>query len=656
MKKEKTIQAPKYTDLEREFRKRVIDRMLEAKTMRAQPYPEFDDMDYLTYWKTNAKAANAYLPPKVDEQDVRVTTGTTMEKKNTLLANLLNLNLEPDIEAYDLDDKEFVELGQHMEDMVRKSRKIEEYDTMKRPLFYNEFLAQGCIGIEEEFNEYKIKGKKLGKGFDLSNFEKMKWEDDIDRVYSECSSRIVFGPNLYFGNIREPNIQMQPFIVIRHRYSYAEAKAKYGDWARWENVPEYFTELEASEGSDSLPYNNWTLEEFKDGYVEELRYMDKWSDDFMIFLNGVSMFPVWENGTFPLSGILNDWSYPVSWAVSEPITNFVYGKSIPSKTKVDQALMDEFFKGMVIKTRKSYMPPLANNTGEMLSKRVFWAGNITDDVNPDQIKEIGTNTGISNAEMNFMQYLDSIINKKSVDPIMEGQSGGDRTAREVEEMKKQSMISLGLIIGGVISLENQMTQLRIKNIIKNWTRKMSNGLGDEIYRTISIDTDFEDGTKGIKEIEFIENLPDESQVYAEEKLRKEYKGENVRKVYMNPKVFQEMKLKWYTEINPTQKQSNALRRAQFEETVQKAIAIFAPLGKMPNMEYLAEQWAIHAELDPNKFWQQAQPMETQMGGVEQQQMMATMTQGGGTPGQGQMNGQMMPKALPQPSVNTLQNA
>jgi len=40
----------------------------------------------------------------------------------------LNYNFEADVEAYDDEDREVKEIGQNMEDMIRKSRQLERPD------------------------------------------------------------------------------------------------------------------------------------------------------------------------------------------------------------------------------------------------------------------------------------------------------------------------------------------------------------------------------------------------------------------------------------------------------------------------------------------------------------------------------------------------
>ena len=652
---------PKYNDIEASFRSDIIVSMENAKEQRSQSHVEFDDMDYVTYWTTNAKAANAYIPPKVDEQDVRTTSGTTLEKKNVLLTSILNLNLEPDIEAYDKSDNHIEELGTLMEDLIKKSRKIENYDE-KRIDIYNEFLSQGTVFLEDRYLEFQIPGKDV-ESFGLDDVWGIKWKKKIDKIYKECSSILITGLNVYLGNIREPDIQKQPFIVLRRLISASEAKSIYGKWKRFENVPTKLEKLNSNEKVDNVEYNNWTLESFKKNMVEEVRYMNRWTNDFMILLNGVMMFPVRTDGTYPLSGINNTNLYPIAMGRIEPITNFAYGKSIPSKTKVDQALFDEMLKALVVKTRKSYYPPMANNTGQTLSKRVLWAGNIEDDINPEKLTQIGTNLGVSGPEFNSLGFIKQIIDEKSVAPIMEGMANKERqTAREIIELKQQSMMKMGLAIAGVISLEKQLCKLRLYNILKNWTEPVSKGIegvkGD-LFRTITVDTDFEDGEKGQRIINFTEELPQDDQVFAEEQILKKLKGKNIRKNYINPKMLQNIEYNWNLEITPTPKDTNSLRQAQFEESVQKALAIFAPLGKLPNLDYLASRWATNAGENPDKFWAKAQQQMPQPGQPQGQPQAPNMP--GGQPKVPMPDGKLAAQltggsAMPGPTVNTMSGA
>lgn len=635
------IIAPKYDDLELAFRKRIIEDMNSAKTQREQPYAEFDDQTYLNWRLTNQRARNAYIPPKVNEQDVRTTTGTTREKTNTMLAYLLNLNLTPTVVAYDKNSKKDAEMGAVAGELIIKSYKVEPEDSeTKMMLLCDEFLTHGDVFAEDTPVEFSVPDKEM-KGFG-NKLSDITWVERMEKVSKYLCTHLINGANVYLGNIREPIMENQPFVVIRRLVPRSEAYSIYGDWERWSNVPASLTITE-DDGGNAMEYNNWTLEPFVKGYVEELKYQNKWSNDYMIMLNGVMMFPVGKGddgrpSTVPLSSINGVAEYTIVQGSYEKQPNFAYSVSIPSKTKVDQAVYDEMVKSIVLKTRKSFMPPLANK-GKSLSRKVFYPGTITNDVDPDKIKEIGTNNGVTQSEFQVTQFLKTIIDQKSLNPIMEGQATpGRQTAREILELKQQSMMKAGRTIFGWSSFIRKLSWIRLQSIIFNWTEPVDNtplvdGL-KETYRSISLDTTFEDGNSGERQIQFTTSVPEDGQVAAEEEILSQVAGKKIRKNYINPKLWKAAKYTYFIAVEPTEKDSNILRAARFEETLQKALQIFAPFGKIPNMEYAAERVATLNGENPDKFWQQA---------PNPQQMMAAQVAGqAGEGGQGGPNiGQQM---------------
>jgi len=93
--------------------------------------------------------------------------------------------------------------------------------------------------------------------------------------------------------------------------------------------------------SDAIDYRKWTLENLEKNMVEVIRYQDKWSNEFMIFINGVMMLPV----GFPLTAVSPSGEYFLAKGSSHPISwFFAYSKSLGSKSKVDQAVLDELLE------------------------------------------------------------------------------------------------------------------------------------------------------------------------------------------------------------------------------------------------------------------------------------------------------------------------
>ena len=81
-------------------------------------------------------------------------------------------------------------------------------------------------------------------------------------------------------------------------------------------------------------------------------YQNKWTNEFMIWCNGVMMLPL----GYPLTALNGKCEYTVIKLSVEPISEFFfYSKSIPAKTKVDQAIYDEMYRLMILKFRQSVL-------------------------------------------------------------------------------------------------------------------------------------------------------------------------------------------------------------------------------------------------------------------------------------------------------------
>jgi len=653
-----TIEAPDYTDVEKAFFGMITANLQQASDDREQNHTEFDDKTYTENWEGNAKAANAYIKPRVNATDVRITSGTTHEKENTILSFILNYNFEADVEAYDDEDREVKEIGQNMEDMIRKSRQLERPDyEMKRALILHELLSQGTVFVRDTFKETSIPQRvvdSFGK-----KFSEIKWSDRMEKIEKLCSMEYLTGLNVYLGNVREFFLEAQPFVGIRKLIPRSLAQSIFGDWERWKNVALTKQDLiPSSQDTDSTPYNYWTLVDTDKDMVEVVEYFDKWSNQYMILLNGVMMFPVREGKrgpeTMPLSSINGVSEYPIAKGDIEPISaTFAYSKSIPNKTKVDQQVFDEMMKSIILKTRQSYEPPMANNTGRALSKKIFAPGTIHPDVNPEKLQPIVDTGGVTNGQFAATNFIKSIIDEKSVSPTFEGNPLSKRqTASEINKLQDQSIISLGVTILGVVLLEKKLAQLRLYNILKNWTDPIDTKLvttKDGIkkvnqFREISVDTQFEDGTQGERVISFTEDdLPTPTQINAEKTLLEVINGKKIRKTYINPHVLKSVYYTWYIEIVPTEKETGNLKAAMFEEFMMKSIQIFAPLGMVPNLEYLATRFAELNKENPDKVWSQPQqPQAPQPGGPEQDvtrgDALEQMTAGSKKPALGQMVG------------------
>lgn len=598
-----------YTDEERQYRGQILTEIENARELRDRSHDEFDGMTYLEYYESNAKAARSYNPPKKNKEDVRIVTGTTEEKVSTVLSAALSYNFEPNFEAFDKNDNTVDWLGENMEDMVRKSRELESYDE-KRRLYYKEALDQGDCFVEEIW-EQPVMIEKVMKDdvFGSNRFATYKWIDRIKVLNGEAKTNIIDGRNFYFGNIKQFGFDDQPYLVTREVIHRDIAKLLYGEWERWKYVPEKFGSVIYTEMGGM--YADYTMYEVDQNYVEVIKYQNRSRNEFQIFLNGVMMLPA----QFPLSyvngcdeqGLPN---YNIIRLSINPIGhNFAYSKSIPAKTKVKQAVKDELLRLMVLKTQQSFKPPLANNTGSELSQHILRPGQVTDDIDPELIKPIIPANGVTSSEYNMYSLLSAEIDELSTSKQFSGQEeAGAKTATEVVELRRQSMMKLGSVLWGIIDFERRAAQLRSQTILRYWTEPIDTRIDSErdelekVYRSLSLDTTDKKGEKIRKVIRFSENLSDKYDLYGEAENMKRKTGKKTAIVEIDPILLRAVQYFWKVIIVATEKDTTALDRELLFNDIGVAQKIFEPQGIKLNYEYLKKEVAKVMKRDPEKFF------------------------------------------------------
>lgn len=76
---------------------------------------------------------------------------------------------------------------------------------------------------------------------------------------------------------------------------------------------------------------------------------------------------------------------------------------------------------------------------------------------------------ITNSDTAFIEIVKGIINDKSVDDAFSGEPIGVKTATEMLERKKNTIMKLFALVEGMIEFEEQMSKLRISSIFSKWT-------------------------------------------------------------------------------------------------------------------------------------------------------------------------------------------
>lgn len=591
-----------YSEEEKSAYIAYMNELCQMRDQLRQGLIEFDDKTYLAAYEENRKADLGYNVEVDETTDFRVTTGLTREKDTTILSTLVNFNLQPNISAFDKDNSIISELGSEMEDLVKKSRELEQYPE-KRQDIYRELIAQGAVYVEEVYKETKILSKYDTDWQPKQKIADFKGDDKpIYDVEGKCETKLHLGKYVLFSSMNEPELQNNGCVALYEEVDRAVAEAIYGEWDRWDLVPEEVNNespFKVADISSSGSDYNWNTYKVGKGKVGITKIFKRFSNKAMILLNGVMVLPV----SFPMTKLSPSGLYPIAKGLGERIPNFAVGKGIPSKTRVDQKMYDTFLRAMVGKAWQSYKPALGNRSGNVLSRDIVNANQITHGIKQNDIFTILPQQllSITNGDVSMFELVKSVINEKSVTDSYAGQTvSGSATATEIVNQQKQTMLKLAALIDGVRSLEKRLVLLRIYNIVANWTRSEEVPLYNETvevrdgvamvtgrqidpikkekkFKKFATSTSFADGKKGTKISQFVGNdaqLPSvREQIDIEEDMSKEY-GSPVRMSYINAEWLRVLEVIWNVEMIVSSESDDQMQLLMYMDNLARIAKLF----------------------------------------------------------------------------------
>jgi len=603
-----------------EYQSYLEIRLARAQEVRDRSWPEFSRKTYLQQYQQNQKIAMTYVEPKVNEDDVAVASGTIEAKLNAVLSNIDNLNLTPEVHAYDKDEVILRDLGDGMTDILDR---LAEHDggqqggdQEKRLLRQKELCVQGTVFVQDRWATKKKMCKVLKKKYD-GTFNFSAWDTAWKTTYNGPDRTLLYGPNVYLGDITQFSMDDQPYIFTLETSSYDSAKTMFGEFENWKYVkkgmPPASVVTGGGIGGRTIFDGKFRLTSLSDNQVEIIRYQDPIRDEFQIMINGVMMMPI----GFPLGAVTPGGKINIVKQVLYPINaQFAYGKAFVSSGDVYELskLLDEFLGLFTLKTRKSITPAFINTSGKVVSKRVLSPGNITMGIQPGQLHRVDASDGqgVTAGEYQFYKELLDRIEKSTVGPTFQGQfAGSNTTATEVMEVQKQAKLSLGIIIGANTMLEVKLTYLRIPMIIGNYFEPAGIHADGEYnkYKSISRETTIDGAGSGMRRIIPIddEEMPSKDLVRQLEILDEKADGFPSKRIYINPKRLKKAELTWKVVVVPRERESSAYEKLLFREQMADALALIS-LGSRPNVGGMEDEYSKVYGVDRNKFFASASDM------------------------------------------------
>jgi hypothetical protein len=613
---------PKYTDEEAQYRQFLIARLLSARNQRETTLIEYDGRPYSQNYRANFLQGNSHTPPRKNVGDAQVVTGTTREKVLAVVSAILNLNFHTVFQAFNEDDEVDEELAEAMSDCVDRANKIEMWDD-KKLYAYFEMTVQGDVFLQETYIDETVTDKDTIRLEDV-NDSLMKSFDAKKSIkkttFCGPQRNIIPGTQVYLGDIRQREISLQPYLFTREEYGYDRVKSMYGSLPRWDAVPRSLVSVGPNATAAGI---NWRLEgDATENMCEIIKYEDKWNDEYQIFINGVMMLPV----GFPLPWGYGE--YDIVQGSLEPISAFfAYSKSIPAKTRLDQQVIDEMYRLAVLKTQKSFMPPIANYSANILNRAMFMPGAMNNNLNKGDIEVVGGDPSqytLKPSEFEMIKMVQGFIDAKTVNPVLQGQqqpgAGGDQTATQSNQIMDAAKSQLGLMIFGFMQLHLKLDTIRLYNLLENVTTPKSLKIGKDgnptsKYPSYSVPKDLGHKGHGVKHIQFTDDHDTPADLFdLENNIVRDENGLTIQPIVppnkpqqiiqISPTQLRGIKLRWYGTTEANEVETSMAKRIEFTDQLKDAMAIFG--AQAINVQNAESVWAHRQKIDPNKFFNKQQ--------------------------------------------------
>ncbi len=619
--KKKNIKKFKRSTEELQQFKEIVQKLTDSFDQMNTPLEAFDGESLITTCQQNRLAGNSFLTPVENDGEVRVVTGTTEGKLDSVFNAVYNQNLEIDVRAYNEYDLQDFQLGDSLTKIVKRSTQIERDDDFWESVL-REILTMPACYIQEIVDERWYYDRVLEKGewedlwqFKIPQFKKVGYmrRREPKKVLWTCEQ-------VYLANIRLPLrlFQEQPYIITYRTRTWDEVQSVYKNSPRLEYIK--------PGAPENVNYKNivdsteWRFTRgLKDNEVEEIIYKSVVDDEYQVYLNGVNMLPV----GCPFFATRMK-TYDMCMVGGKEINpKFAYRRPLVSMTKVLQALKDETFRLLVLEARQSVWEPIVTKAKTILSKDMWLPAAITYGVDKSEIESLKSKgaTGGNSIEVILNNMVESEIEKFiNVSNIFQGISDGQkRTAHEIAQMMKQALIGLGTNLTGFIRAHRDASYLRLYNILENFIKPIDTRYNDfaddsegkedkseDIFPTFSIDeTDLYDGKVGTEIISLInrELLPAEKDKVIELEKKSRDEGNPVSYSFLSVDKLLKTKYIFFIDINITEKKSSLLEAEMAKKDIADSVAFASSIGARVNPEVAAQEWGKNVRrIDTKKFF------------------------------------------------------
>ena len=555
----------------RKFTFEILDKLIKWRSLRDQPYRQFNSQPFVVYLRDARQKFWGYLPLSYETETPQFFFPETRNQITAILSKIANLKMKPRFDGVEGMDMVKARLLKDIFEYWRrgKNRNMESFW---------QYLYNIINGTVITFVAYQNGMRKVRNvtSYDPETGETEYKEEELND--SDVQETICNLEDIFIPKIWEPDIQKQGEIIWRTLMKWRDFKEEFEGYDNSKYVMPGAMFADPSIFRDFLSYDVRGSE-----FVEVIRYFDKSRDRYAIIANGVLLNPCKTKagmGVAPLPW--NHKRLPFAKTVFEPIDAvFFYGMPLPQKVKSPQEALNKMWELMLAREQRSVAAPILTNDPSVELGLEFKAGRVYQ-VQADPIqgyRELQMAPS-SSSYWNALTSLQGIIQRTGsggVGQILPSQQPRSATEFAVsqDQMKEQS----GLYTMFYQDLLEQRTYLALTNMIQFYTAStVKQAVGERQFEKIISLSEIEmvAGGQGNREIRITSKPASPKQLQKESYIRSLLKKERVEIIEVSPEALQQ--LRFDIKISFESERSPEAERALYLDYVATMVKLFGPTG------------------------------------------------------------------------------
>ena len=560
----------------------------------------FNERTLEDYLDDNQKRVNGYVEPRADADDwqTRYRSLMTRNKMIAFLSKVATIVMKMrfrDKHGGGDETKLRIFNAHYKHTQKRDNEQLKQFRQM-----WHKWM-DGTVIVWDTPKQKTKKIKKVTE-FDPETMEAQTVEKVLQTFYHE--SRIIPLQDVWFGDLREPDVKKQPHLWLRLEPTY---QAFLDDYGKIKNA-----KFVMPSSTDDDDINVFYREDEMNGKkkVEVLYYMNIWEDRMVIMANSVILY----DGPLPWGDDETDGKhYPVVLGINEMIAaDFIYGKSGADNLKSDQDLMDLFFRKLADRTILTTDPPILTQGNPDLPESLSMKpGRQLEVDNLQGIREFAYSSNAGEIVQALGIFKDQ-ADRTSLSDASSGVSQPNRTATAdmIAEQATKQIVGLSQFFDQRFAEEKAILRAQhILQFIDIPEKTVVDGEDEEIKFEYGVFTEkntiLDDGSRGDRIYQLVasaEELPRQKIIDIREAVAQKH-GYNVQYTYLTTDYFDDLITEVEAVPTSSTEQSPALKRS-VEQAFLEGYANYFPELFQANQEQHAKDYIESFEKDVDQLLSQ----------------------------------------------------